>query len=280
MARALVGTSGWIYPHWNRVFYPPKVKRRLAFLAERFPTVEINATFYRLQRPSCFERWRGEVPPDFVFAVKASRYVTHLLKLKGGAEPLGNFFAQGTLVLGRQLGPILWQLPRALGFDRARVRAFLEALPRDVREAEALARRHDARVPEAVVRAPDGRDRPLRHAFEARHPSWLCDEAYELFIHHGVDLVTADSAGRFPFSLLRTTSEFAYLRLHGARRLYGSDYTAEELDWWARLVRGYVDDGLDVYVYFDNDNKAYAPQNALELLRRLGRQPEEARPAL
>src|SRR5439155_6030224 len=207
-ARAYVGTSGWIYPHWHTRFYPPGLpaKRQLAYLAERFATVEVNGTFYRLSRPACFDKWRSEVRSDFVFALKGSRYLTHLLKLGKPEAPLANFFAQGVLRLGSQLGPILWQLPPMFAFQEKRVRAFLELLPHDLRAAERLARRHDHRLDgRAALRAPDGHDRPLRHAFEIRHASWLTEEALQLLAAHDVALVTADTADHHPLSLERTT---------------------------------------------------------------------------
>src|SRR5262249_41228758 len=130
--RAIVGTSGWIYPHWKGRFYPTGLpaRRQLAYLAEHFSTVEVNGTFYSPARPSSFERWRDDVPEGFRFAVKGSRYLTHMLKLKNPLTPLANFFAQGVLLLGKELGPILWQLPPMLAFDADKVRVFLDLLPR------------------------------------------------------------------------------------------------------------------------------------------------------
>ena len=268
---ALVGTSGWIYEHWKGLFYPDGLpaRRQLAFLAERFATVEVNGTFYSLKRPHAFQVWRESVPPGFVFAVKGSRYITHMLKLARCDKPLANFFAQGVLLLGRQLGPILWQLPPMLGFDAARTRAFLERLPRDLHEAERLARRHDQRLTgRSVLRAPDGHGQRLRHAFEVRHASWLGEEALQLLAAFDVALVTADTADHHPLSLERT-ADFAYVRLHGSRALYASRYSDGELDGWAALVDGWTARGDDVYVYFDNDNKAYAPGDARRLRERL-----------
>jgi uncharacterized protein YecE (DUF72 family) len=282
--RAIVGTSGWIYKHWNGRFYPEGLpgKRQLAYMAERFSTVEVNGTFYSLSRPNCFAKWRSDVPDHFVFAIKGSRYLTHMLKLTKPLAPLANFFAQGVLLLGAQLGPILWQLPPMLGFDYDKTRAFLDLLPRDLHEAERLARKHDERLNgRSALRAPDGHDRPLRHAFEIRHASWLEEEALQLLAEHGIALVTADTADHHPLSMERTTDEFAYIRLHGARKLYASRYTDEELDEWAALVDAWRRRGSDVYVYFDNDNKAYAPGDARRLLDRLyprlGESPVDAR---
>ncbi|HEX9104426.1 MAG TPA: DUF72 domain-containing protein, partial [Polyangia bacterium] len=181
--RVFVGTSGWIYPHWNGRFYPAGLpgKRQLAFMASQLPTVEVNGTFYRLSRPDCFAAWRAETPDDFVFAVKGSRYLTHMLKLEAPKAPLANFFAQGVLLLGKKLGPILWQLPPTLAFDAARARAFFALLPRDLAAAERLARRHDHRLDgRAALRAPDGHEHALRHALEIRHASWLAEDALRL----------------------------------------------------------------------------------------------------
>ena len=270
--RAIVGTSGWIYRHWNGSFYPGDLpaSRQLAYLAQRFSSVEVNGTFYGLSRPHCFEEWRSQVPDDFVFAIKGSRYLTHMLKLTRPVAPLANFFAQGVLRLGRQLGPMLWQLPPTLPFDAARAQAFLSLLPRDLRQAERLARRHDQRLDgRSALHAPDGHERPLRHALEIRHASWLSEEALQLISRFDVALVTADSADHHPLSMERTSADFAYVRLHGARKLYASRYTDDELDDWSALIDGWTARGSDVYVYFDNDNKAYAPGDARRLLERL-----------
>lgn len=270
--RVFIGTSGWIYPHWNGRFYPAGLasKRQLAFMASQFSTVEVNGTFYSLSRPNYFERWRADTPDDFLFAIKGSRYLTHMLKLREPKTPLANFFAQGLLLLGRKLGPILWQLPPTLAFHADKTRGFLDLLPRDLAGAERLARKHDHRLDgRSALRAPDGHERPLRHALEIRHASWLCEDALQLLCEYDVALVTADSADHHPLSLERTSDDFAYVRLHGARKLYASRYTDGELDDWAALVDGWRARGSDVYVYFDNDNKAYAPADARRLIERV-----------
>ena len=267
-----IGTSGWNYPHWRGKFYPAGLpqKRQLAHIASCFQTVEVNGTFYSLTRPSTCEAWRQEVPPGFLFAIKGSRYITHMLKLRNYQAPLGNFFAQGILRLGRQLGPILWQLPPMLKFDADRAAAFFDALPRDIAAAERRARSHDARTTgRSALIAPDGRQQPLRHAVEPRHPSWMEDAALKLLEAHDVALVAADTAGKHPFSLARTAG-FAYLRLHGSTQLYASRYTDEEIATWAQRVRRLRDDGADVYAYFDNDAQAHAPADALRLAAAVG----------
>jgi uncharacterized protein YecE (DUF72 family) len=161
----------------------------------------------------------------------------------------------------------LWQLPPGLRFDRERARRFLAALPRSIAEAERRARRHDARTTgRAVLTAPDGHNRPLRHAVEPRHASWMDDAALAELEAQGVSLVAADTAGRHPFSLART-ADFAYVRLHGSTKLYASRYTDPEIETWADRVRRLRDEGADVYVYFDNDAQAYAPFDAARLQR-------------
>ena len=278
-----VGTSGWIYDHWKGRFYPKGLspKRWLSYLAERLPTVEVNGTFYSLTRPSACEAWRAAVPDGFVFALKGSRYITHMLKLRGFRAPLANFFASGILKLGSAIGPILWQLPPQLRFDRARAEEFLSALPDDVRGAERWARRHDHRTTgRAALRAPDGRDRPLRYAFEIRHESWLADEALRLLSARDVALVAADTAGTHPLSLERTSRSLAYVRLHGARRLYEGAYTDSELRAWEARCREWARTGAEVFVYFDNDREAQAAHDAVALQALLaGRERTRARAA-
>jgi uncharacterized protein YecE (DUF72 family) len=267
-SRFLVGTSGWIYGHWKGLFYPPKLasRRWLTYLAERLPSVEVNGTFYSLTRPSACQAWREAVPPGFVFALKGSRYITHMLKLANFRAPLANFFASGVLRLGRMLGPVLWQLPPQLPFRAERADAFFAALPRTVAEAERWARRHDSRTTgRAALTAPDGRDTPLLHAVEIRHESWLSDEALRLLERRSIALVAADTASRHPLSLARTSRELAYVRLHGARRLYEGRYTEDELQQWAARCREWAREGATVCVYFDNDRDAAAPKDAVRL---------------
>ena len=267
-APILVGTSGWIYPHWKGLFYPPKLpsKRWLSYLAGRLPSVEVNGTFYSLTRPAACQAWRESVPPGFVFALKGSRYVTHMLKLANFRAPLANFFASGVLRLGATLGPVLWQLPPQLPFRPDRADAFFAALPRTVAEAERWARRHDSRTTgRAALTAPDGRDTPLLHAVEIRHESWLSDEALRLLERRSIALVAADTASRHPLSFVRTSKELAYVRLHGARRLYEGRYTEDELQEWARRCRAWAGEGALVAVYFDNDRDAAAPKDAIRL---------------
>lgn len=265
--RILIGTSGWQYPSWRGDFYPAGLPhaRELAYLATRFATVEVNGTFYSLTRPTACAAWRQQVPEGFLFAIKGSRYITHMLKLRRFEPALANFFASGILRLGPTLGPILWQLPPQLPFDRARARAFFLALPRDVAGAERWARRHDARTTgRAALTAAGGADGPLRHALEVRHASWLTEEALAVMRAFDVALVAADTAGRHPFSTVRT-ADFAYVRLHGSTVLYASRYRTGELTSWATRIAGWARGGADVFVYFDNDARGHAPHDALRL---------------
>ncbi len=270
MARARVGISGWRYAGWRGSFYPPGLaqRRELAYAGERFASIEINGSFYSLQRPSSYVKWRDETPDDFVFTVKGGRFITHLKKLAGVETALANFFASGMLGLGPKLGPLLWQLPPMLGYDAGRLSAFFNLLPRTTQQAAALAARHDAKVPtdRALVTAVD--DLPLRHALEVRHASFAAPAAVDLLRAHDIALVVADAAGKWPL-LEAVTSDFMYVRLHGAEELYVSGYTDEALDRWAAKVGAWRDSGLDVYVYFDNDAKVHAPYDALSLMRRL-----------
>jgi uncharacterized protein YecE (DUF72 family) len=266
--RAFIGTSGWLYPRWRGDFYPRGLpqRRELGYLAERMPSVEVNGTFYSLTRPSTCAAWRAAVPPGFTFAIKGSRFITHMLKLRNFERPLANFFSSGLLRLGEMLGPILWQLPPQLPFDAERARRFFEAVPRDVAAAERWARRHDARTTgRATLTAPDGRQQPLRHAVEIRHSSWLTDAALATLRALDVALVAADTAGKHPLSFERT-ADFAYVRLHGATTLYASRYEDDELAPWAERVAGWNAAGDDVYVYFDNDAQGHAPHDAVRLL--------------
>ena len=274
-----VGTSGWRYAGWRGDFYPAGLRQRdeLSYLAGVLSSVEINGSFYSLQRPSSYRRWRDAVPDDFVFAVKGGRFVTHLKRLRDVETPLANFFASGVLALGPTLGPVLWQLPERLAYDAQVVDAFLAMLPRTTAEAADLATRHDDKVPvdRAVVVAED--DRPLRHALEFRHPSFLDAAAVSLLRRHGIATVVADTAGRWPQSF-EVTGDLVYVRLHGDTELYASGYSDAALEGWAARSRGWLDRGLDVVVYFDNDIRGHAPHDARRLLDLLGPETTAASP--
>ncbi|MFZ0161539.1 MAG: DUF72 domain-containing protein [Kineosporiaceae bacterium] len=268
--RVRVGISGWRYPPWRGIFYPKGLPQRseLAFAAERLSTIEINGSFYALQRPEYFARWAGEVRPDFAFAVKGPRFITHMKRLAGVETALANFFASGVLALGPKLGPVLWQLPPTLRFDPGLLTAFLDALPRTTTAAATLATRHDERLEGRALTVADA-DRPVRYALEVRHADYAVPRLVELLRARGVALVVADTAGRWPL-LDDVTADFVYVRLHGDSKLYVSGYSDLALDAWARRVRAWTRAGLDVWVYFDNDAKVRAPFDAMGLAERLG----------
>jgi uncharacterized protein YecE (DUF72 family) len=283
-----IGISGWRYAPWRGRFYPRGLaqRRELEFASRMLPTIEINGSFYSLQRPASWQAWHDETPEDFVFAVKGPRYITHMLKLREARVPLANFLASGVLALGTKLGPILWQLPPQLGFEAGRIDAFLELLPRDTEAALGLARAHDARMAgRTFLRVPH--PQRLRHAIEVRHETYVDREFVALLRAHGVALVVADTASRWPL-LEDVTSDFVYVRLHGDEELYASGYGDAALDDWARRIDAWargseVPDARkatakapsrrarrDVFCYFDNDVKVQAPYDAARLAARLG----------
>ena len=265
-----VGVSGWRYRDWRGRFYPRGLaqRRELEYVAGLMNSVELNGSFYSLQRPASYQHWAASVPEDFLFAVKGSRYITHLKRLVDVDVALANFFASGLLGLGPKLGPVLWQLPPRLRFDEEMLAAFLARLPRTTFAAAELARGHDARLEGRALLTPDA-DRLIRHVLEIRDDSFRTPAFLRLLEDYGVGLVVADTAGRWPL-LLDVTSDLVYVRLHGDTQLYHSDYGEPALDLWAERVRGWRDAGLDVCVYFDNDVNAHAPFNALGLAGRLG----------
>jgi uncharacterized protein YecE (DUF72 family) len=264
-----IGISGWRYEPWRGVFYPEGLaqRRELEFCGQHFSTVEINGSFYSLQRPEYYEAWYRDTPRGFLFSVKGSRYITHMLRLKNVERPLANFYASGILNLREKLGPFLWQFPEMFHFKPERLEAFFEILPRNTEDALRLARRRDARMTGRSRLAIDA-SRPLRHAIEIRHPSFMNDEFISLLNKHDVGLVVADTAGKWP-KMFHVTSDFVYVRLHGDVKIYTSGYSSRALASWARRIRAWHADGRDVYVYFDNDVKVKAPFDALNLMRKL-----------
>ncbi|WP_245632138.1 DUF72 domain-containing protein [Edaphobacter aggregans] len=284
--RIRIGISGWRYAGWRGVFYPKGLaqRRELEFAALKFDTVEINGTFYSLQRPESFAGWTAETPVDFVFALKGSRYITHMLKLREAKVPLANFFGSGMLRLGAKLGPLLWQFPAQVRFDHDRFEAFFRLLPRTHREAAALMRRYATRMREdAKFRVK--KDAPLRHCVEIRHESFVVPEFVELLREQDIGLVVADTVD-WPL-LMDVSADFVYCRLHGSEQLYASGYEDAALNEWAERVVTWARGGQppgrradsvdaegrprDVYVYFDNDAKVRAPFDALGLRDRVDR---------
>lgn len=285
--RALIGVSGWRYPRWRGDFYPKGLRQRLelTYAAERMTSIEVNGSFYSLQRPSSYAAWRDATPDDFVLALKGGRYLTHLKRLVDVETPLANFFASGVLSLGPKLGPILWQLPETLAFDPRVLESFLSLLPHSTDQASKLAARHDDKLTARGVLTPRA-ETAVRHAVEPRHPSFDTEAARALCAEHGVAIVMADSAGRWPTmsdgaeppdspgspaspGSPHASSSFHYVRLHGESELYASGYTDESLDRWAERCRSWLALGHDVHVYFDNDARGHAPHDAMRLLERL-----------
>jgi uncharacterized protein YecE (DUF72 family) len=284
--RIRIGISGWRYAGWRGVFYPKGLvqRRELEFAGRSFETVEINGTFYSLQRPESFSEWAAQTPDDFVFAVKGSRFITHMLKLREATIPLANFFGSGVLRLGTKFGPLLWQFAPQMRFDRERFETFFRLLPRTHREAAALMRKHATRMREDEGFRV-GRDARLRHCVEIRHESFVVPEFVELLREHDIGLVVADTV-EWPL-LMDVSSDFVYCRLHGAEQLYTSGYEDAALNEWAERVVTWARGGQpvgrradtvdaqvrprDVFVYFDNDAKVRAPFDALGLKERVDR---------
>ena len=237
-----IGCSGWNYEHWRKgVFYPPRLppRRWLEFYAQHFDTVEVNSTFYRLPRENAVSNWARESPPGFLFAVKMSRYVTHIKRLRDLPPSLELFYSRIRPLVGSpKLGPMLWQLPGTFHRDDERLADALGLLP------------------------------PGRHCFEFRHASWFADEVYELLRSHGVALVIGDTPQR-PFQTHELTADWTFIRFHHGTRGRGSNYSERELDEWAQRIEAWAA-CVDVYAYFNNDWNGYAVRNGLWLKRRLG----------
>ncbi|WP_280155275.1 DUF72 domain-containing protein [Piscinibacter sp. XHJ-5] len=286
--RILIGISGWRYGPWRGVFYPEKLPQHseLKYASRMLPTIEINGSFYSLQSPAYYAEWHDDTPEGFVFAVKGPKYITHLRRLNQVETPLANFFANGMFELKDKLGPILWQFPPQLSFQADRFEAFFAQLPHDTEAAAAIAARHDHRVAGRTSLVPD-RKRPLRHAVEIRHPSFVDPAFVALLRRHRIALVVADTAGKWPL-LEDLTAGFVYLRLHGDQELYASGYSDAALERWAARIRTWSEGGQvadarlassrpaprrakrDIYCYFDNDVKVHAPYDAATLMRKLG----------
>jgi len=243
--KVYIGTSGFSYGDWVGKFFPAETrpKEMFAHYTNYFPTIEVNSTFYHITKQETYEKWQAEAPANFRFAIKLNRTVTHLKKLKADQrtqevlrECLAN--AQG---LGRKFRVLLIQLPPNLGFKNEKLQAFL-----DILDKERAALDHKPRI-----------------ALEARHASWFCPEAYKLLRKHKIALVMSHSSV-FPFAE-EHTADFAYLRFHGPRKLFGSAYSEAELRAWAQKIRGFPKKVKQVYIYFNNDMYAYAPKNAQTL---------------
>jgi uncharacterized protein YecE (DUF72 family) len=271
VGRIAVGVSGWTYPPWRGDFYPKGLvqSKELAYAASRLTSIEINGSFYALQKPESYLKWRDATPDDFVFAVKGSRFITHMKKLSDAETTLARFFGSGVFGLGAKLGPILWQLPETLRFDAEVLDDFLGRLPRSTVQMAALAARHDDKLADDRALTKAEEDLPVRHALEFRSPTFAVPDAMAVLRAHEVACVLADTAGRWP-RVEEDTAPIRYVRLHGDQELYASGYTDRALDEWAGRCRAWVAAGQDVFVYFDNDMKGFAPRDAMALIERLG----------
>jgi uncharacterized protein YecE (DUF72 family) len=235
-ARCWIGTSGWSYKHWRGPFYPSGMTKgsdQLRFYAERFDTVEVNGTFYRLIETATFRRWREATPEDFLFACKGSRYLTHMKRLKDAGQGAVRFFER-VEALEDKLGPIVFQLPGRFRPDRERLAAFLDAFPKE-----------------------------HRYAFEFRDPAWFEPGILEALAARNVALCLYEFAGQE--APLEVTADFVYVRLHGPEGPYQSSYGDAALRTWAERIAAWAKGGLDVHCYFDNDASGYAAHNALRL---------------
>ncbi len=238
-AKYYIGTSGWVYPHWRDVFYPPKLPQSkwLEFYTGHFSTVELNNSFYRLPSEQTFSNWRATSPEGFRYAVKVSRFITHIKRLKDVAEPIETFL-QRARHLNEKLGPLLYQLPPNMHRNDERLESFLQLLPKG-----------------------------LRHVIEFRHQSWLDEEVFDILRRHNIGFCVFDMPG-LPCPLL-TTADFAYIRFHGSTGLYFSRYSDEELEEWARRISRLAKDLDTVYIYFNNDAEGFAIKNAQTMAERL-----------
>ena len=288
MGAIYIGISGWRYEPWRGVFYPDDLRQddELAFASRALSSIELNGSFYALQKPESYAEWYRDTPQGFVFSVKGNRFITHTKRLKDIDGPLANVLASGVFNLREKLGPFLWQFPPNFKFDPERMEHFLSLLPHDSEAGLALARRHEPRMEGKVALEVD-KKRKLRHAVEIRHDSFIDVAFIAMLRKYKVALVVADTAREWPY-YEDVCADFMYLRLHGDKELYASGYSEEALDRWAarikawsggsqpadaRLISGKAGPkkaSRDVFRYFDNDIKVRAPFDAQRLIEKLG----------
>jgi uncharacterized protein YecE (DUF72 family) len=288
MGKIYIGISGWRYEPWRGVFYPEELTqdRELEYASRQLPSIELNGSFYSLQRPDSYAAWYAATPPGFVFSIKGNRYITHVLRLRDIDGPLANVLASGVFNLHEKLGPFLWQFPPNFKYDPQRIEHFLSLLPHDTDQALELARQYEPRM-EGRVALEVRKRRKLRHALEVRHESFMDPGFIALLRKYKSAVVVADTTGKWPY-IEDVTADFMYLRLHGEKELYASGYTEQALDRWADRIRAWshgaqpADARLvsgtaaparasrDVFCYFDNDIKVRAPFDARRLIEKLG----------
>lgn len=267
MAKPYIGVSGWTFPGWRGKFYPPKLvqKKELQYASSVLTSIEVNGTFYSLQRPSSFESWHKQVPENFLFAVKGPQFITHILRLKEVAEPLANFFASGLLCLRKKLGPVLWQFPPNVMLKDDRFEKFFKMLPHDSKAAVKLAKKHGDKV-EGRAFCEAKEDFPVRHAFEFRHKSFLNKDFMDIMKAHNVAFVFAHEGGEKAPYTEEPTADFIYARLHGEGPGFKKGYPDKEIKEWSKRVQFWTKSGLDSFIYFSNEAKVYSPDGALKLL--------------
>lgn len=241
--KIFIGTSGWIYSHWEGIFYPGKLSSndKLVFYSKHFNTAEINYSFYHLPRKTTFQNWYRITPKDFIFSVKASRFITHIKRLNGVEEPLKNFI-ENAKELKEKLGPILFQFPFSFKAGKKEIERFKKFLD--------LLKKFK-----------------FLFAFEFRHESWFIEKIYNLLKKYNFALVIADSS-RYPKAEI-STANFVYFRFHGPTSLFSSKYSKEQLKNFAQLIRKFLKQEKDIFCYFNNDFSGYAIENAKELIRLL-----------
>ncbi len=287
-AQYRIGISGWTYAPWRGVFYPTGLphNQELRYASRQVNSIELNGTFYSLQRPSSYLAWYEATPADFLFSVKGGRFITHMRRLKNVEQPLANFLGSGVLGLKEKLGPVLWQLPPNFAFDAERIETFFKLLPRDTRSAVKFAKKHHGLKADRASFEIDT-NRPMRYAMEVRHLSFADPVFVDILRKYNVALVVADTAGRWPYTE-DVTADFIYVRLHGDEEIYASGYSDESLNQWAKRLKRWASgkqnssgerwsrkkpaeaSSRDVYVYFDNDVKVKSPTDAISLAHRLG----------
>lgn len=234
--KIFIGTSGYSYRHWKVIFYPKNLSsdRWLEYYVRYFKTVELNVTFYQLPQKSVFKSWYKRTPKNFLFVCKGNRFITHVKKLKGTKEAVKLFFNR-VLLLKEKLGLILWQLPPGWKVNLNRLEDFLKIISKY----------------------------KIRQAFEFRNETWFCDEVFKILKKYKVSLVIADSS-QYPL-VEKIISSFVYLRFHGGQILYGSEYSFKELKFWAKKIKQWINKGLDVFIYFNNDAQGFAVKNTKQL---------------
>lgn len=254
-----IGTSGWIYPHWDEIFYPENLpqKEKLKYYSSHFKTTEINYSFYHLPKPSTYQKWYSETPLDFLFTIKVSRFITHIKRLSG-VEEAWEIFLKNALFLKEKMGPFLLQFPPSFSAF-----APLRRIRRSSPAASIGGKATDniKRLEEFLKLITQSHN--LRYAFEFRHKSWCSQEIYKLLKKYNTAWVIAASPN-WPKSEV-ITSDFAYIRMHGPKSLFSSKYTKNELEDLAQKIKNWQKQKLDVYVYFNNDAMGYAVENAKTL---------------